>query len=263
MILGVSHIVLGSTRFEEDRRTLERFGWTTRFIERDLPTHPGKRPFMATDSPAQSLALLEPPRGPAAELIHYADSIESAATPLQFVFPNDGIDAATGPAPQLDAVWPAAFEQPAPRMAELAGFTAPLCVAADGADSGVIVHFVSDLAAARRFWSDGLGFRPVAAGRGWARLVFHSVMLQWRATMLLVQRRDACARSLLDGPGFRCLSLVCSDLEKDRAALRRIWDAPSTGPMAATVNGKQLDLEICAGPDGAMIELLQLSRRAA
>jgi len=28
--------------------------------------------------------------------------------------------------------------------------------------------------------------------------------------------------------------------------------------MVATVNGKELDLEICAGPDGVMVELLQL-----
>jgi catechol 2,3-dioxygenase-like lactoylglutathione lyase family enzyme len=261
MILGVSHIVLSSTRLEGDRRTLEGLGWKTTFIERDLPTHPGKQPFMSTASGAQSLAFLEPPGGTPVELIYYADEIKAAPAPLQIVLPNRPSNVGENACAELESVWPAAFAQPAPRAVNLPNLTAPLCFAADGADSGAIIHFVSDLNAARHFWTDGLGFQPTSSGADWVRLEFRSLMPQWRATLLLARSARAGQPSLLDGPGFRCLSMVCSDLATDRNRLRQAGSVDSTGPMVATVNGKELDLEICAGPDGVMIELLQLSAR--
>ena len=134
--------------------------------------------------------------------------------------------------------------------------------------AGTIVHYVRDLRATRAFWTTlgwaapkGVAPRETASsGDTWARLDFSSAIAQWRASMILIESNAAISASLLDGAGFRCLSFVTSDLTKDGEHLRRAGASATTGRMDYVINGKNLALEIFAGPDGAMIELLEVKR---
>ena len=240
MILGVSHIVLGSTNLARDRKTLESIGWKTWFEQLGIPTHPGKRPFMSTQSEEQGLVFMQPPQGTPVELIHYADELpDRSDSPMQIVLPQSQTHAA------LDHL------------------TCPLKFAAAAPVPSLITHFVTEMDAASRFWREGLGFKPAAAQdgpHGSLKLEFHSLMPHWRATLLLVPRKKQAVASLVDGPGFRCLSLVSSHLARDVEVAFSAGANGSTGPLDLTVNGKLLHLDILAAPDGVMVEILQTSR---
>lgn len=256
MILGVSHIVLGSTDLTRDRRLFEGLGWTTEFEQRGIPTHPGKLPFMSTRSQEQGLVFLQPPTGTPVELIHYADSLpDTSESPLQIVLPRP------------DAI--AAFRRladvpfhPGATAYELPHVTCPLWFARPAPRPSLIVHHVTDMEVGRRFWQQGLGFRPIgssgSAPSGAMAFEFRSLVPHWCATVLLARREGPITPGVLDGPGFRCLSVVTSDRRRVADRVVEAGATASTGPLELVVNDKALHLEILQGPDGLFVEVLRI-----
>jgi catechol 2,3-dioxygenase-like lactoylglutathione lyase family enzyme len=258
MILGVSHIVLGSTDLTFDRALFEGLGWTTRFEQRGILTPSGKRPFMSTSSTAQGLVFLQPPTGISVELIHYVDMLpDASASPLQVVLPRpDELEGCRRLAEVAECPGVEAYEVP--------HVTCPLWFSTDAPVPSTIVHHVSDMDAAIRFWDEGLGFKrstkpAVPAAPDTITLEFRSVVPHWRATLRLVPLQGPQVPGVLDGPGFRCLSMVASNLERAADDLRRAGASASTGPLDLVINGKPLRLEILRGPDGVFIEILSTS----
>lgn len=239
MILGVSHIVLSSTDLTRDKKTLEHIGWKTRFEQRGIPTHSGKRPFMSTQSKEQGLVFMQPPQGTPVELIHYADELPDCSdSPMQILLPE----------PKTHATYDR--------------LTCRLQFSPTAPTTSLITHFVTDIDVAGRFWQMGLGFKPAAAQDGpigSLKLEFRSPISQWCATLLLIRREKVGISNLIDGPGYRCLSLICNDIRGDSALLSKTEIIDSTGIMELKINGKQFEVQIFSGPDGAMIEFIKLT----
>jgi len=239
MILGVSHIVLGSTDLTRDRKTLESIGWKTRFEQLGIPTHPGKRPFMSTQSTEQGLVFMQPPQGTPVELIHYADELPDCSdSPMQMVLPE----------PKTHAIYDR--------------LTCQLQFSPTAPTPSLITHFVTDMDVARRFWQEGLGFKPAAAQDGplgSLKLEFRSLISHWCATLLLIRSEKVGIKNLVDGPGYRCLSMICNDMRGDAASLSKNGISDTTGIMELEINGKFFELEIFSGPDGAMVEFFKLT----
>jgi len=124
----------------------------------------------------------------------------------------------------------------------------------------VITHFVHDLEEARRFWETGVGFTSCPSRpeyKNSARLTFHSIVPGWCADLNLVQSALATGDTFLDGPGFRCISFISTDLDRDHEALMAAGGTSATGQMVLRVNGKTLHVEIFTGPSGVMLELIR------
>ena len=256
MILGVSHIVLGSTDAARDRALFEPMGWQLRFQQHHLPTFAGKKPFLCTASEELSLVFLNAPAGTPLELIHYSEpSPLNLPAPLQVILPaGDWASRAAEVRPS-----------PLPGVRELVmeGLTSPLWVSDAAPQPSLIVHRVTDLVAACRFWEAGFGFRrsgrpaPVPDA---VLLEFPSLMPQWRAGLLLLPVAET-SPALLDGPGFRVLSMVSTQFEKDRGRIFEKGGAvASTGTMEEEIGGKPMLLDLIQGPDGVMVEIFQTLR---
>jgi hypothetical protein len=242
MILGVSHIVLGSTDLTRDRKTLESIGWKTMFEQLGIPTHPGKRPFMSTQSTEQGLVFMQPPQGTPVELIHYADELpDRSDSPMQMVLPE----------PKTHAIYDR--------------LTCQLQFSPTAPTPSLITHFVTDLDAAIHFWQKGLGFeisKQTPPIDGAVHLEFRSPISQWCISLLLMLAKAKVRRPLLDGPGFRVLSMVSTQVEKDCARILEKGGAiASTGMMKLKVDGKDLLLDIIQGSDGVMVEVFQTQKR--
>ena len=242
MILGVSHIVLSSKNLIRDKITLESIGWETRFNQNGIPTFSGKRQFMSTDSLEQELVFMSPPQGTPVELIYYASDLpDHSNSPLQILLPM-------------------------PKgHAKLDQLTCSLQFSDAAPVPSLITHYITDLDAAIHFWEKGLGFQRSKQPShipGSALLEFPSPISQWRASLLLVPRKETLRRALLDGPGFRVLSMVSTQLETDCAQIFKEGGAmASTGTMELKVGGKDLLLDIVQGPDGVMVEIFQALKK--
>ena len=86
MILGVSHLAVGSRDLNRDRQLLESQGWQTEFLDDNVRVHPFERPFLSPEHPgSQSLALLRHPTGlPALELVAPIFTLPAQRTNLDF-----------------------------------------------------------------------------------------------------------------------------------------------------------------------------------
>lgn len=112
---------------------------------------------------------------------------------------------------------------------------------------------VDDVAASLMWWSFLFDFEPT---EGWVGL--RSRM--GRNIALEVQNvRGAPTRRYLDGTGWPCLALLTNDigadLERARHGARR-WSPV----FPFTVNGKDLRICILAGPNGELVELIEVQR---
>ncbi len=256
MILGVSHIVLGSSDAARDRALFESMGWQLRFEQHHLPVFAGKKPYLCTASQDLSLVFLNAASGTPLELIHYAEPAPAGLpAPLQVILPTGewagrAVDVRPLPLPGVSELW-------------IEGLTSPLWVSEEAPQPSLIVHRVTDLDAASRFWEAGFGFRrsslppPVPDA---VRLEFPSLMPQWRAGLLLLPVEET-APALLDGPGFRVLSMVSTQFEKDRDRIFEKGGAMgSTGTMEEEIGGKPMLLDLIEGPDGVMVEIFQTLR---
>jgi hypothetical protein len=262
MIAGLSHIVLGSRSLEADAATLGFLGWERAFVEKALPAHPDKRRFMATSSPAQTLAFLRRPDHVAVELIHYGDAIPPAPAPFRVVLPGSPPDGATATRPSdpgedeiaktlgvTAATWP--------------GLTTSLWFDPRPARPPAVVHLTARPHEAREFWHGGLGLRECDAVAGPVDLcVLRLSSPAARTSMpLIVGTVPArAAAAIVDGPGFRCLSFHTTDIDGDGAALLAHGATASTGAMALVINGRPIRAALLACLDGFFVELIQPCR---
>ncbi len=193
---------------------------------------------MSTYSSEQGLVFMRPAQGLPVELIHYCDDLrDTSPSPLQITLPQS---------PGCDAI---------------KDLTCKLEFSPVAPIPSLISHFVADLEAARQFWEGGLGFKPCSVQNcppGTLKLGFRGVMPSWNADILLVPRPKYRVRGLLDGPGFRCLSIICRDIGKLVNRLAERGYTQTSGRMRLKVDSKRLELEMIHATDGLMIELMQI-----
>lgn len=257
MIVGVSHIVLGSSDLEADRRRFESYGYEIVFSERDRPVHPAKRPFLGATGKVESFDYLRPSRGLSIELVRYGSVLEEAPSPLGLVVESDppaGFRPIAAPG-ELVRAWSEAVDLPLPAVSWEEDLRTALYFGGRRSNPLPVLHTVPDCASTTAAWTD-LGFRPVSRGEGWSLLVMSSPMPRWSASLLVVETAMPRPTPRLDPAGFRCLSLVTTDLAQD-APRARGRQPPSTGPMDMVVNSRNIRLEMFAGPGGIVLELLQ------
>lgn len=259
MILGASHLTYSSAEPAEARRLLQRAGLTLDFDQRGVPNSPEKAPFLspsARSAETMDITYFKGALGPAVELVAYPAAGPATGRGFSPLFALD-LPASLSADP--------GFWESAPREAFPAAKTAA------PAEQGIaaIACPVDAVDASLSFWKAGLGFSETARGasgeRGaWVALELPALLPQWRLRLVLFEDSRAFASEdrtpTLDGLGFRCLSLLSSELEKDLARLNQAGAAGRIDPFELTVNGKRLRAGMVRGPGLELVELIQVSR---
>lgn len=263
MILGVSHIVLGSTAVGDDARFLGQIGYAQTFIERSLPTAPHKRKYMSGQSNAQAIAYCRPEEGMSIELIQYGDNLCPGQSPCHLVFPVSRRAALpeVSPSSLLAQAWDASGRD-ALRAVQADRFATVLYWSESAGPSQLIME-VPELDAARRLFESGFQFKTTERGHGWIVCVRRSLVPQWEASLFLVENRSVTVQASLDTAGFRCLSFLSSDLAGDRKEIFKAGVLSSTGVFELTVNAKPLQLEMFESPGGVVLEVVQVEKLRA
>jgi hypothetical protein len=253
LILGVSHMTLACDDIDAGLGHLAGLGYRPEFIERDLPSPRAKASLLSAPFASHAIAYTRAAHGLPIELISYGGAPPPPAGRFVGIFDEPGA-----------VVSPAATAAPIPGRPSLAaatlpGFEPPMLATRSRKKGGLVgaVVTVADMARARRFWCEGFGLREVGTWYGGINLEFASPVPAWRFSISLVQGKGETPQPFLDSLGMACLSFVSSSLERDAAQLRQCGATHATCPLAMTVNGKALSVEILRGPDGEFVELLQ------
>jgi len=272
MILGVDHVALSCGDLAAAVGRLEGAGFRTRFIERDVPNRPAKRPFLRDYRPRHDLAYCESPAGVAVELTRHGPSPGDGQGPYRVLFSGavPGEPPPSGEARFEAEAWQAGLgvrpearcwpEVPATFWTDAAR-SAPAAIRA-------VLLPVADLTAALRFWQEGMGCRvsasgTMSAGRGWARLHLAAPVASWSLEILLGQDDRPPAACRLDAAGFPCLAFLSTGVERDAERLQESGGVLWTGAFDLQVGGKGLKIGLLCGPAGEMVELIEVRRDVA
>lgn len=266
MILGVSHLTLAATNIDEDLAVLARLGYAPRFVEYNLPSHPSKFRFLSQPWAVHDLSYTTAPSGLPIELVKYNDMPPRSVGNMLPVFslpPIDGLITHEcrpihGRAIMAALCATSIATGELPRLSSQAFFV-ETSTNGDKAILSAVMIPVKDVFYSRNFWETGLGFRCLSQGAGWVRLDFPSPLPAWRFIVVLVQDDDYWPDTKLDSVGATCLSLICTNLEKDSNAIVKSGQViEATGAFTSVIGNQSMHLEMLLGPDRIFIELMQL-----
>gem|GEM_PF-4481542 len=243
-----------------------------KFLQEGAPNNPAKRPFLRTYEAVHSLAYCQAGRGVAVELTQHGDRSERTNSPYQLLLNGEppGAEALGDTALPWGPIWRESFGCVCPRASILPDLQAQFWYDAPERSSrpieikAVLVP-VADLARSMGFWQDGLGCTFVARGtvdpaRSWGRVAFRAPLTSWSLDLVLAEERNEITLPLLDAPGFACLALLTTSLERDAMKLEEAGARDATSTFQVSVGGKVLNIVMLRGPDGELIELVEVQR---
>lgn len=271
MILGADHVALSCREVVEGARCLESFGYTTQFTELDLPNDAAKKAFLSAYAPSHAIAYCRHEHGMSVELVQHAAPLREGLSAYQVAvegWPAEAVAYGEAVPPSWSRAWEDVFGCGAAEPAVWGPFRAQMwCVetpggAPRGSVRGIMLP-VSDLAAAKRFWGNGLGGRAaaqgtLASGEAWARLSFPSPVPAWSLEIVLAESAVRPGHPLLDASGFACLALLTNRLEADAGSAMRRGGREAGPRFDLTVSGKLLHIIMVRGPGGELVELIQV-----
>jgi catechol 2,3-dioxygenase-like lactoylglutathione lyase family enzyme len=245
-ILGISHFVIATEGGETDAQALCAVGnWSFGMVAVGLPIDPGKAGYLTGHHALHDLRLMRhAAAAPGVEFVRYPELPQRTAH-YRVMF--GGEDAAP---------LAAALETDAP-VAGPTGWTG----AADAAPRRFGLC-VADLDRSRRFWAEGIGFRPAGSVGNAESLRFPTFVCGWRNDLLLLPGTPAARPGMLDDRGWNCISLLVDDPLAVGKRLADFGGADLTPEIRVAVPGAQgegertLRLRFLRGPDGEIVELL-------
>jgi catechol 2,3-dioxygenase-like lactoylglutathione lyase family enzyme len=268
MIVGVDHLALSCKDVDVAGPILQRSGYRAAFVERALPNASVKEPLVHAFHPAHAIAYYDLPEGTPLELTNYGGPVVSRPSRYHAL-----VDAPPAGATPVDdeswtSIWkavgcddPSAFAWP--------GLNATVWSGADAAGAPsvrMVLCPVDDVERAASFWETALNARIEARGTAddgsrWVRVKFAAPVKRWRLDVVLAEG-DVPKESKLDDAGFPCLALLCTSLARDTQRLARAG-ATTTGTFDVGVNGRDLAVAFFRGPDGELLELIEVRKDAS
>ena len=233
-----------------------------------MSNYEGKFPFLHTPSPFHSLAFFQHDHGMPLELIQYNGSFHPSTSFFQVLFDAPRPEAI--PSLRNDYIpWKAFWDVVLGSRSEAGRSRAFDTVLWFNERSekrnglqAVLVPVIN-VYSALKFWQEGLGFKLVergetSPGEEWAYITFRSPVKSWSLSVILAETVSEIPQQMLDNSGFNCLALLSTSLRQDRKKIYSAGATDSTGEFDLTINRKHLKVEIFRGPEGELIELLEI-----
>jgi hypothetical protein len=263
MIVGTSHMTLGTGDIEASFSHVANLGYAPDFYERNVPSPPCKHVYLKHNEDVHDLALSRSAGGLPIELISYPHAPSGDSGCFEGIFTGAPF-LTMAPSQSECAEVAQAFGDC--RGIILPGIELPATVISSTNRAVGLIGAriaVENITEALRFWCDGVGFREkpaTGAAPTWRLVEFQSVMPAWRFKLLLVETDRALLAPTLDAPGFACLAFISSDIAGDSERLLKSGAVGSTGPFSVAVNRKGLEVEVLRGPAGEYVELLRIKK---
>lgn len=268
MILGVDHLALSCADIGTASDALRAWRYRAKFIASDLPNPEEKRSLLRTYDGRQSLAYCIAPSGLPIELTRHEHPLLEAGGFYEPLMASEGrVEIESEPAAELlSAVWRAATER------HVVPVRSPLLkarywhdVMSPGpAGFSTVLARVPRIPDAERFWVEAAGCRRKKAGEtagvGWTLLELPSV-IQGMQLRILLAEQPVQRVTMLDDPGFNCLALLTSALDRD---VRRLAVAGRSDDVrfSLTVNDRPLRIAMLRSPGGGLVELIEFAKPA-
>ena len=262
MILGIDHIALSGSNLDADCRELQAAGFSAVFREDEVPNDAAKKHFLKEYHPSHGIAYFRGAVGPSIELTVHGKPAPDAQALYEPVMTGRTWQARVDQKKSQGSLQAAMGREGAPALWR--PFAAPVWIT-DDVKTGIsaVVLRVPSCGVARDFWSSALRFRCEAegqdqAGKRWSRLSFVSPVPQWCLTVVCWAAALERHSARLDAPGFNCVAFLSNNIEEDAIRLTSSGAVKSSGIFSTHVNGSNLRVCVAEGPQGELVELIQV-----
>lgn len=275
MILNVSHLTLSGRDVIRCATALEASGFSAKFVEPSLPNAEEKRPFLREYNVLHALCLCQAAAGIPIEVTDHFGAVHGRGSSYRVLF-NRRL-AGSRDLPDCDRekedsevaeIWAQILGEPI-RPALWEPFQSFYWHREEDPAVGPFVQgigvTVREMARSIRFWQRGIGFRLVdqgsRKGRGWARLAFSTPVSAEPLQLILTEAPMKSENHYrMDDGGFPCLAFLVLELEWVAQCLLQEGACSCSGSFDLQVGGRAIQGKLLRGPDGELIELIELQR---
>ncbi|MBN1577309.1 MAG: VOC family protein [Chitinispirillaceae bacterium] len=270
MILGVDHIALSTYDIDESVRQLSLNGYIAKFVEPALSNHHEKKPFLAHYLPLHAMAYCRCETCMSIELLQHArgpgvGKEEDSCYKVLFAKTPSGTENARSDADPIQHAFEKVFNLKVEQL-KYPHFHTPIWASEEqpGGNPRIsaLAITASDPERSLRFWTSGIGARCVDSKQDneYFLVRLGSLVKNWRADLVLLHTASE-KRPLLDDPGFTCLALLSTDIDRDADKAVSYGARERTGVFDLQVNNRNLKLALLRGPDNELVELVQMEKK--
>lgn len=268
-ILGVDHICTSCNNIDLASTVFQNFQYDTMFIEHGLQSPEEKKPYLKNFTKNHDAVFLKSDKGLAIEVIDHKSKPNKLMGPYRVLFikKNDS-----------DKNIQNIIHDPIKKVIEKSfGFSVSLNKISDlgisyfnheGSSynglSAVIIE-CKNLVVSSNFWEKGIGFRIIKASKdelSWCLMEFPGLVSSMKIKLLLIETKNTKTKSYLDYSGWTCLSFMVQGIDSTLKEVKKYGALDIGEPYKMLVGGNNLYLSFFRGPDGELIEFLELSKNS-
>ena len=245
MILKIGHLIVYSDELEKDVAALQSKGYQILFRQ-NIGNLEIKKDWATSFPEVQDVAFLTAPDNFSIELIGHKDNVEES----NFIpIIEDGQEE---PDPRDKET------SPGQQNKETSCFRFPVFLN----DQKTPFQFnkllvkTKDLSASMDFWKN-FGFQAIHLEEGTAQMEFKSILSSKKFFIYLKKSEQTNPNPCLDNKGISCVSFITNSAQKEKEKLDR-QGIKSTPVGEITVNGKLLHLFFVSGPNGEIVEVIEI-----
>lgn len=263
-ILGVDHIC---TSCKDIKFTSEKFNKTqyrTIFLEYGLQSTKEKKPYLQKFTVDHDAAFLKSKNGLSIEVIDHNSELIKTMGPYkilfkheqsfsnEFFFDNDPIK----------KIIEEAFGFPI-FLDNISEFNIPFYSHEEPSHEGLssVIIECKNLSNCIRFWENAIGFKIKTKSQGktpWCLLEFVGIVSSMTIKLLLVETNTPKEKSYLDYSGWTCLSFMVKGMDSALKQVQKFGATDIGTPYKMEIGGNTLRLSFFRGPEGELIEFLEL-----
>lgn len=260
MIVGISHIGATVLNLESALQDFARLGFKTDFVERNLPNDPQKRQFMNRWHPTHHIAFIKGNvNSVGLELIEYPEAAVMNSDKL-----NDHIRLHfTGRINETDEVCDTTENSSTYQDIQLCCLRLRGRHSSNSVSLNIAEFHVKEQGSntSRAFWQNGAGFKPVNADDVESAMEPGVPLLFWKMALKPKITTLDFNESILDEVGLNLITLVTSDIAKDRERLIKHGGRDASNVFVQMVNQKELKIALMRSPEGHVVELIEFPKQ--
>ena len=266
IILGVDHICTSCNNIKIGTERFQSLQYNTMFMEYGLQSPKEKKPYLKKFTKIHDAAFLKSNKGLAIEVIdHHSESIKMNG-PYKVLLKNRNESSSNLKNIKNDPIKQLIEKAFGFNISheKISDFDISYYNPEESSSNGLsaVIIECENLYTSSKFWEKGIGFRTIKAVKGklpWCMMEFPGLVSSMKIKLLLVETKKIKTKFYLDYSGWTCLSFIVKGIDSALKQVKKYGAIDIGQPYKMEIGGNNLFLSFFRGPEGELIEFLELA----
>ena len=264
-ILGVDHIVTSCKNIKIVPEKFNDSEYTTMFIEYGLQSTEEKKPYLKNFTVNHDAIFLKSKNALAIEAIDHNSEPLKSIGPYKVLLKNKLFLEEKNPKNNtITNIVEKAFEFPV-NLERISEFNLSYYNHNEKLYDGLsaVIIECENLSKCTNFWENAIGFKIVKNVNekiSWCLMEFSGIVSSMTIKLLLIETKTRKEKSFLDFSGWTCLSFIVTDINSSLKKVKKFGANDIGKPYAMKIGGNNIMLSFFRGPEGELVEFLELKK---